>query len=184
MKLVVMGVSGCGKSSVGIALAQKIGAKFVDGDDLHPESNKKKMSSGVPLDDADRWPWLQLVGETLESNQNIVIACSALKTIYREKILSFAPETRFIHLNGSKEMLLSRLKKRSDHFMPAELLDSQLQTLEHLAPSETGKLFEIGQPIGQVVNEISQWLEEKGNSQAEPCENRVIRGVVRGLTSL
>jgi carbohydrate kinase (thermoresistant glucokinase family) len=164
MKLVVMGVSGCGKSSVGKALAQKIGAKFIDGDDLHPESNKKKMSSGVPLDDADRWPWLQLVGETLEINQNIVIACSALKTIYREKILSYAPETRFIHLNGSKEMLLSRLKNRSDHFMPADLLESQLQTLEQLAPSEPGKSFEIGQPIGQVVNEISQWLEEKGNS--------------------
>jgi len=163
MKLVVMGVSGCGKSSVGKALAQKIGALFVDGDDLHPEANRKKMSSGIPLDDSDRWPWLQSVGETLEGKENIVVACSALKEIYREKILSFAPETRFIHLSGSKEMLLSRLKKRSDHFMPAELLDSQLQTLEQLAPSEPGKSFEIGQPIGQVVTEISLWLDQKGN---------------------
>lgn len=154
-----MGVSGCGKSSVGIALAQKIGAKFVDGDDLHPESNKNKMSSGVPLDDADRWPWLQLVGETLEINQNIVIACSALKTIYREKILSYAPETRFIHLNGSKEILLSRLKKRSDHFMPADLLESQLQTLEQLAPSEPGRIFDIGKPLAQLVSDIAHWVE-------------------------
>lgn len=159
MKIVVMGVSGCGKSSVGKALAQKIGANFIDGDDLHPESNKKKMSSGVPLDDSDRWPWLQSVGETLEGNQNIVVACSALKEVYRERILSFAPGTKFIHLNGSKEMLLSRLKKRSDHFMPTELLDSQLQTLEQLAPSEPGRVFDIGKPIGQLVSDIAHWVE-------------------------
>lgn len=154
-----MGVSGCGKSSVGIALARKIGAEFVDGDDLHPKANKIKMSSGTPLEDLDRWPWLQSVGETLQQKENIVVACSALKKSYREKILQYCPSTKFIHLNGSKAILLSRLQKRSDHFMPTELLDSQLETLESLEPSEPGKSFDVGKPILQLVADIKTWID-------------------------
>jgi len=161
MKLVVMGVSGCGKSSVGELLAQKIGAVFIDGDDLHPASNKEKMSSGIPLNDDDRWPWLEAVGTTLENTENIVVACSALKKIYRDRILAQAPATRFIHLHGSKELLLSRLGNRTSHFMPSTLLDSQLQTLEMMEPSEPGKVFDIAKPVEVLVEEAKTWIDSQ-----------------------
>jgi len=161
MKLVVMGVSGCGKSSVGELLAQKIGAVFIDGDDLHPASNKEKMSSGVPLNDDDRWPWLEAVGTTLENTENIVVACSALKKIYRDRILAQAPATRFIHLHGSKELLLSRLGNRTTHFMPSTLLDSQLQTLEMMDSSEPGKVFDISKAVEVLVEEAKTWIDSQ-----------------------
>jgi carbohydrate kinase (thermoresistant glucokinase family) len=161
MKLVVMGVSGCGKSSVGELLAQKIGAVFIDGDDLHPASNKEKMSSGVPLNDDDRWPWLDAVGTSLENTENIVVACSALKKIYRDRILAQAPATRFIHLHGSKELLLSRLGNRTSHFMPSTLLDSQLQTLEMMDSSEPGKVFDISKPVEVLVEEVKTWIDSQ-----------------------
>jgi len=161
MKLVVMGVSGCGKSSVGELLAQKLGAVFIDGDDLHPASNKEKMSSGVSLNDDDRWPWLESVGNSLEKAENVVVACSALKKIYREKILAQAPATRFIHLHGSKALLLSRLGNRTSHFMPSTLLDSQLQTLEMMDSSEPGKDFDIAKPVSEIVKEAITWIDSQ-----------------------
>jgi carbohydrate kinase (thermoresistant glucokinase family) len=161
MKLVVMGVSGCGKSSVGELLAQKIGAVFIDGDDLHPASNKEKMSSGAPLNDDDRWPWLEAVGTSLENTENIVVACSALKKIYRDRILAQSPATRFIHLHGSKELLLSRLGNRTSHFMPSTLLDSQLQTLEMMDSSEPGKVFDISKPVEVLVEEAKTWIDSQ-----------------------
>jgi carbohydrate kinase (thermoresistant glucokinase family) len=161
MKLVVMGVSGCGKSSVGELLAQKIGAVFIDGDDLHPASNKEKMSSGAPLNDDDRWPWLEAVGTSLENTENIVVACSALKKIYRDRILAQSPATRFIHLHGSKELLLSRLGNRTSHFMPSTLLDSQLQTLEMMDSSEPGKVFDISKPVEVLVEETKTWIDSQ-----------------------
>mgnify|MGYP000190341457 CR=1 FL=1 len=161
MKLVVMGVSGCGKSSVGVLLAQKIGAIFIDGDDLHPESNKEKMSSGIPLNDDDRWPWLESVGKSLENAENVVVACSALKKIYRERILAHAPTTRFIHLHGNKELLLSRLGNRTSHFMPSTLLDSQLQSLEMMDPTEPGKVFDIAKPVLEIVKEAKTWIDSQ-----------------------
>jgi carbohydrate kinase (thermoresistant glucokinase family) len=161
MKLVVMGVSGCGKSSVGELLAQKIGAVFIDGDDLHPASNKEKMSSGIPLNDDDRLPWLQSVGKTLQGQENIVVACSALKKSYRDKILAQAPTTRFIHLHGSKELLLGRLGYRTSHFMPLSLLDSQLQTLEMMDSSEPGKVFDVAKPVGEIIEEVIIWIDSQ-----------------------
>ena len=156
-----MGVSGCGKSLVGELLAQKIGAIFIDGDDLHPASNKEKMSSGVPLNDDDRWPWLEAVGNSLENTENIVVACSALKKVYRDKILAQAPETRFIHLHGSKDLLLRRLGNRTTHFMPSTLLDSQLQTLEMMDPSEPGKVFDIAKSVEEIVEEAKTWIDSQ-----------------------
>jgi carbohydrate kinase (thermoresistant glucokinase family) len=159
-RIVVMGVSGCGKSSVGIALATALGARFIDGDDLHPEANKAKMSAGIPLDDSDRWPWLELVGQALAeevvetsggSFSGTVVACSALKRCYRERILAGAPNTFFIHLDGTREILEQRLGSRPGHFMPASLLDSQLATLEPLGAGEPGVAIDIDQPISRII---------------------------------
>ena len=160
-RIVVMGVSGCGKSSVGIALAEALGARFIDGDDLHPEANKAKMSAGIPLDDEDRGPWLDLVSQALaedvstlpaeSGSTGTVVACSALKRSYRERILAGAPNTFFIHLDGSREILQQRLGNRTGHFMPATLLDSQLATLEPLGSDEPGAVIDIDQPISQII---------------------------------
>ena len=155
-RIVVMGVSGCGKSSVGIALAETLGARFIDGDDLHPEANKAKMSAGIPLGDEDRWPWLDLVSKGLAESDpadstGTVVACSALKRSYRERILAGAPNTFFIHLDGSREILEQRLGNRTGHFMPSTLLDSQLATLEPLGSDEPGAVIDIAQPISQII---------------------------------
>jgi carbohydrate kinase (thermoresistant glucokinase family) len=158
MKIVVMGVTGCGKTSVGIALAEALGIEFIDSDVLHSESNKKKMSSGTPLTDSDREPWLQEVSKALQSHESVVVACSALKKSYRSTILAGAPTTKFVHLSGSQELIFARLSERSHHFMPIGLLDSQFQTLEHLDDTETGKVFEISKPVDQIVNEVIAWL--------------------------
>jgi carbohydrate kinase (thermoresistant glucokinase family) len=158
MKIVVMGVTGCGKTTVGAALAEALGIEFIDSDDLHPESNKKKMSSGTPLTDSDREPWLQEVSKTLQSHESIVVACSALKKSYRSTILAGAPTTKFTHLSGSRELIFARLSERFHHFMPIGLLDSQFQTLEPLDHTETGKVFEISKPVDEIVNEVILWI--------------------------
>jgi len=158
MKIVVMGVTGCGKTTVGIALAEALGIEFIDSDDLHSESNKKKMSSGTPLTDADREPWLQAVSNSLQSHENIVVACSALKKSYRSTISAGAPSTKFVHLSGTKELIFARLSERSHHFMPIGLLDSQFQTLEPLNPEERGKVIDIDKPIDEIVHEVVLWI--------------------------
>ena len=137
--LVVMGVSGSGKTTSGIALAAALGVPFLDADDLHPASNVAKMAAGIALTDDDRMPWLALVGAELAvASAGLVIACSALKRVYREAILAAAPSTRFVFLDGSRELLESRVQHRNGHFMPASLLDSQLAALEPLAADEPG----------------------------------------------
>ncbi len=131
-RYVVMGVSGCGKSTVGAGLAEALGGTFVDGDSLHPQANIDKMSAGTPLTDGDRWPWLETVGQTLgQGKPPRVIACSALRRSYRERIAEAAgTEVLFLHLHGSHDVLADRMTKREGHFMPTGLLDSQLATLE------------------------------------------------------
>ncbi|WP_029260553.1 MULTISPECIES: gluconokinase [unclassified Microbacterium] len=138
VRVVVMGPSGSGKSTVGAFLAESLGARFIDGDDLHPAANVRKMAAGVPLDDTDRLPWLRLVGETLQSEDRVVVACSALKRVYRDVIRTGAPETFFAELAIGRAVLEERVRLRADHFMPAALLDSQLQTLESLEADEAG----------------------------------------------
>jgi gluconokinase len=166
-RIVVMGVSGCGKSSVGIALAESLGARFIDGDDLHPEANKAKMSAGIPLEDSDRWPWLDLVSMALAeevvdtpsgSFTGTVVACSALKRTYRERILAGAPNTFFVHLDGSREILEQRIGARAGHFMPASLLDSQQATLEPLGAEEPGCVLNVEDSIPQLVDQARQAL--------------------------
>jgi hypothetical protein len=158
MKIVVMGVTGCGKTTVGIALADALSIEFIDSDVLHSEANKTKMSSGIPLTDSDREPWLQEVSKTLQKHESVVVACSALKKSYRSTISAGAPSTKFVHLSGTKELIFARLSERSHHFMPIGLLDSQFQTLEHLDDSECGKDFDISKSIDEIVHEVVLWI--------------------------
>lgn len=154
LRIVVMGPSGCGKSTVGAALAEALGARFIDGDDLHPAANVAKMSAGIPLDDDDRMPWLHTVGETLRNDERIVLACSALRRAYRDAITSEAPDAFFAELVVDRALLAERLSARADHFMPASLLDSQLQTLEPLAADEIGIRVSATLGVDQQIREI------------------------------
>lgn len=134
--IIIMGVSGSGKSVVGSLLASKLDATFEDGDDFHPPSNKAKMSTGTPLTDEDRWPWYAVLRQRIEDMRHAtpvyILACSALKPIYRDKLRAHdAPETlRFVLLDGSRELITSRMAARQGHFMPLSLLESQLATLD------------------------------------------------------
>lgn len=150
-RYVVMGVSGCGKSSIGKGFAAQIGAQFIDGDDLHPPENIAKMSRGEPLQDADRVPWLDKVGQAL-CNPGTVIACSALKRAYRDRITAQAqaPVT-FLFLRGQRDTLIDRMAQRPGHFMPVALLDSQLATLEPPTPDERVLIADIEHGPAQII---------------------------------
>ena len=155
--VVVMGVSGSGKTTIGTLVAHELGVQFIDGDSLHPLENVQKMAAGTPLDDDDRWPWLEIVGRTLhehgERREGLVVACSALKRVYRERIRSQAPSALFLHLDGTVEVLTRRIEGRSGHFMPAALLESQIETLEPLAQEEGGYVLNIDQPVADMVDD-------------------------------
>lgn len=129
MKIVVAGVSGSGKSTIGKLLAERLGCDFADADDFHPPENIAKMESGIPLDDADRAGWLDALGQHLAGHESIILACSALKKTYRDRLRELAGPLEFFVLSLDRESLLQRLESR-EHFMPASLLDSQLATLE------------------------------------------------------
>ena len=161
-RFVIMGVSGCGKSTVGATLAERFEMTFFDGDDLHPKANIDKMSRGDPLNDADRKPWLAEVGRTLARAKGpMVIGCSALKRAYRDLIRNEAAgPVRFIHLTAPKAVLAERMLSRRRHFMPISLLDSQFDDLEHLEGDEMGIEIDIDRPIGEVVREAETYIRE------------------------
>lgn len=158
--VVVMGVSGCGKSTVGALLAARLGVPFVDADSLHPEVNVAKMAAGTPLDDADRGPWLAAVAASFSGDASLVIACSALKRDYRDLIRAGAPDSQFVHLHGTAELLAARVGARPGHFMPPALLASQLATLEPLGADESGFVLDVAEPVQTLVDDAIAGLRK------------------------
>ena len=154
MLVTVMGVSGSGKTSVGAALAQRLHVPFEDADDLHPPANVAKMSAGIPLDDADRLPWLRTVGAWLHAHSagGGVTSCSALRRGYRDILREAAPQQVFVHLAGDRDVIARRVAGRPGHFMPAALVDSQFATLEPLEPDERGVTLDVDQPLDALVD--------------------------------
>jgi gluconokinase len=152
--IVVMGVSGSGKSTVGAALAQRLRVPFADADDFHPRANIEKMSAGHPLDDEDRRPWLESIGEWLAARADGgVMSCSALKRSYRDQLRAHCPAVEFLHLAGTPEVIGRRQASRPGHFMPASLLASQFETLEPLEDDERGIAIDVDQDIDSIVQE-------------------------------
>lgn len=152
--IVVMGVSGSGKSTVGAALAQRLRVPFADADDFHPPANIAKMTKGQPLDDDDRYPWLEAIGEWLVDHvAGGVMSCSALKRKYRDQLRRHCPDVEFLHLSGTPEVIGRRQASRPGHFMPASLLASQFATLEALEPDEHGLVIDVDQNIDAIVDD-------------------------------
>ena len=157
--LVVMGVSGSGKSTIAAAVAERTGSIFLDADDFHPASSTTKMQAGMPLTDADRWPWLAVLGDEiarrLEKGQSVVMACSALKRSYRDVLRERGGEAvAFALLHGSQELLASRIGARTGHFMPSALLESQLATLEHLEADERGFVVDVSSTPAEIADDV------------------------------
>lgn len=152
--IVVMGVSGSGKSTVGAALAQRLRFPFADADDFHPPANIAKMTAGESLNDDDRHPWLESLGEWLHTQCAVggVMSCSALKRRYRDQLRSHCPDVQFLHLSGTPETIGARQASRPGHFMPASLLASQFDTLEPLEDDETGVTIDVDQSIDSIID--------------------------------
>ncbi|MEV5458873.1 gluconokinase [Streptomyces cellulosae] len=138
--VVVMGVAGTGKTTIGPLLAARLGVPYAEGDDFHPQSNIAKMSAGTPLTDDDRWPWLDAIGDWAQGRAGLggVVSCSALKRSYRDRLRAVAPGVIFVHLTGDRALIEDRMSHRQGHFMPTALLDSQFATLHPLEPDEAG----------------------------------------------
>ena len=161
--IVVMGVSGCGKSTIAAALAEELGAVYIDGDLLHPAGNIDKMSAGIPLTDEDRWPWLDHFATCIASTAGPVVgACSALRRIYRDHITAQAGEpVLFVHLSGSRDLIGKRMAARDGHFMPPSLLDSQFATLEIPEPDENAVSIDISGNTEEIVQQVCLHLGEQ-----------------------
>jgi gluconokinase len=151
--IVVMGVSGSGKSTVGGLLAERLGVPYAEADDFHPPANIAKMSAGHPLDDTDRAPWLDAIADwiTARGDRGGVVSCSALRRGYRDRLRRDAPGLFFLHLDGSPELIGSRLAARMQHFMPSGLLASQFEALEPLQPDEAGAVVPIDGTLQQIA---------------------------------
>jgi gluconokinase len=156
--VVVMGVSGAGKTSLGRALAEALGVEFLEGDAFHPASNVAKMSRGEPLDDADRWPWLDRLASELAraaaDGRGLVLTCSALKRAYRDRLRAGAPGLRLVFLKGDKALIRTRLVSRRGHFMPPGLLDSQFAALEEPGADESHLVIDVTPPLPILVGGI------------------------------
>lgn len=143
--VVVMGVAGTGKTTIGPLLAARLGVPYAEGDDFHPKANIDKMSAGIPLDDTDRWPWLDAIGHWAHGRAGLggVVSSSALKRSYRDRLRAVAPGVVFVHLTGDRKLIEDRMSHREGHFMPTALLDSQFATLQPLEPDEAGVAVDV-----------------------------------------
>jgi gluconokinase len=162
--VIVMGVSGSGKTTIAAGLARAEGWILLEGDSFHPPANIAKMMAGTPLTDEDRWPWLRAIAaredELLAAGQSAVVACSALKRSYRDILIGTRPDTVLMYLRGSKALIAGRMKSRKGHFMPAALLDSQFAALEEPGPDEHPIIVDIGGPSESVVQDAIRQLKE------------------------
>ncbi len=174
--LVVMGVSGSGKSTIADKLAERIGWKYEDGDRFHPPGNVAKMSAGHPLTDQDRWPWLQAIAAEIDracgAGEHAVIACSALKRAYRDILVHGRNDVRIVYLEGTQALIAERLARRKHHFMPPDLLASQFKTLEPPQPGENAVTVSIDAPVEAIVDDIVRQLKLAPASHASNGRNR------------
>jgi gluconokinase len=174
--LIVMGVSGSGKSTIGEKLAQRIGWRYEDGDKFHPASNVAKMSAGQPLTDEDRWPWLRAIANEVDrvcdAGEHVVIACSALKRAYRDVLVHGRGDVRIIYLKGTEELIASRLALRKGHFMPPGLLASQFKTLEPPDSSENPVTVSIDASVETIIDDIVRQLRLNPADSGVPRRNR------------
>jgi carbohydrate kinase (thermoresistant glucokinase family) len=161
--LIVMGVSGSGKTTIGEKLASRVGWRYEDADSFHPASNVAKMSAGQPLTDEDRWPWLFAIAAEIdrasEAGEHIVIGCSALRRVYRDALVHGRDDIRIVYLNGTQQVIADRLGQRKGHFMPPGLLTSQFGTLEPPTPDEHPILVSIDAPVETIVDDILSQLQ-------------------------
>lgn len=159
--VIVMGVSGCGKTTFGEALAVRLGTSFIEGDRLHPAENVRKMSAGIPLDDRDRWPWLGLVAAALAAEERSVGSCSALKRAYRDRLRAgVGSSLRFVCLALPRAELERRMNSRQGHFMPAGLLDSQLAAFETPVAERDALIVDGMAPLELSIEQVAEWLQQ------------------------
>lgn len=160
--VIVMGVSGSGKSTIAEGIADRTGWVFGEADEFHPAANIAKMEAGAPLTDEDRWPWLEALNawmrERAEAGESTVITCSALRRVYRDRLREGLDSLDFLHLDGPAEVIASRMEGRKGHFMPPELLQSQLDTLEALDPDESGVVLDLRHTPDELIDEALAWL--------------------------
>ncbi|WP_458759437.1 gluconokinase [Afipia sp. TerB] len=161
--IILMGVSGSGKSTIGAALGERIGFAFEDGDAYHPDANVAKMHAGIPLTDEDRWPWLKAIAAAIDrkaaAGTPVIIACSALRRAYREVLVHGRDDVRIVYLKGTQDLIAKRLARRDNHFMPSSLLDSQFATLEEPAADEGVITVSIDGTVDDIVSDIVEQLE-------------------------
>ncbi|MGW9024697.1 gluconokinase [Streptomyces sp. NPDC055722] len=166
--VVVMGVAGTGKTTIGPLLAARLGVPYAEGDDFHPPANIAKMSAGIPLDDADRWPWLDAIGAWAHERAGFggVVSSSALKRAYRDRLRAAAPGVVFVHLTGDRSLIEDRMAHRQGHFMPTALLDSQIATLQPLEPDEAGVAVSVSGSPEEITDRAMNALLELERSSA------------------
>ncbi|SDF35131.1 gluconate kinase, SKI family [Blastococcus fimeti] len=172
--VVVMGVSGSGKTTVAERLAERLDWEFAEGDDFHPRANVEKMAAGHPLDDDDRWPWLRTIGGWIDQREatgrSVVVTCSALKRSYRDLLREGRPSVWFAHVTADATVIRDRIEHRSGHYMPASLLDSQLATLEPLGPDEAGAEVDGAGSPDSVVDDLITALGDRARPSSDTPE--------------